>query len=228
MNNHDSIVFIVDDDSSLRRSLVRLLRVTGHNVESFASATAFLARSDPGIPCCLVLDIRMPHLTGLDVQRAVNEAGRAMPIVFMTGFADIETCVVGMKAGAADFLLKPFDDDQLLRAVTGALIKSSELRRDRSAKSELEQRLSTLTPRERQVFWLVVKGLLNKQIAVQLGTKEGTVKLHRANVMRKLMARSVADLVRIADTLEGATIPPTRAVYPAPTRRDELSAGPAQ
>lgn len=228
MNNHDSVVFVVDDDASLRRSLARLLRITGHTVECFASAAAFLARSDPGIPCCVVLDIRMPNLTGLDVQRAMNEAGRAMPIVFMTGFADVETCVVGMKAGAADFLLKPFDEDQLLRAVTGALIRCSELRRERHAKTELEQRLSTLTPRERQVFWLVVKGLLNKQIASQLGTKEGTVKLHRANVMKKLMARSVTDLVRIADTLEGATIPPARAIYPAPPRRDELSAGPVR
>jgi len=158
MSERDSVVFVVDDDDSLRRSLERLLRVTGHNVESFSSAAAFLERDDPNVPCCLLLDIRMPQMNGLDVQRAVSGAGRAMPIVFMTGFADIETCVVGMKSGAADFLLKPFDEDELLRSVTAALIQSTELRQARRVRGELEQRLSALTPRERQVFWLVVKG----------------------------------------------------------------------
>jgi FixJ family two-component response regulator len=202
MSDSESVVFVVDDDDSLRRSLERLLRITGHNVESFSSAALFLARPEPDVPCCLILDIRMPNLTGLDVQRAINEAGRPLPIVFMTGFADVESCVVGMKGGAADFLLKPFDEDQLLRGVTAALIQSSWLRRARQARGDLEHRLAALTPREKQVFWLVVKGLLNKQIAAHLGTKEGTVKLHRANVMRKLQAQSVADLVRIADRLE--------------------------
>jgi len=205
MNPRDAVVFVVDDDDSLRRSLERLLRLTGHNVESFSSAAEFLDRPDPGLPCCVLLDIRMPNLTGLDVQRSVNDAGRAIPIIFMTGFADVETCVVGLKAGAADFLLKPFDEDQLLDTVTTALARSSEMRQARIELLELEQRVATLTPRERQVFGLVVSGLLNKQIAGQLGTKEGTVKLHRANVMRKLEAQSVADLVRLADRLEGAT-----------------------
>jgi len=210
MTDTDSIVFIVDDDDSLRRSLERLLRVTGHNVEAFSSATTFLQRPEPDVPCCLILDIRMPNLTGLDVQRAINEAGRPLPIILMTGFADVESCVVGMKGGAADFLLKPFDEDQLLRAVTAGLIQSMELRKARQARGELENRLIALTPRETQVFWLVVKGLLNKQIAAHLGTKEGTVKLHRANVMRKLHAQSVADLVRIADRLESPAAPPVR------------------
>lgn len=201
VNGQQSVVFVVDDDDSLRRSLERLLRVTGHNVESFSSAADFLARPDPGLPSCLVLDIRMPHLTGLEVQRAVNEAGRGQPIIFMTGFADVETCILGMKAGAADFLLKPFDEDQLLRAVGNALAQSVEARRALAERLELERRLAGLTPREGQVFWLVVRGLLNKQIAGQLGTKEGTVKLHRANVMRKLKAQSVPDLVRLADRL---------------------------
>src|SRR6185312_10164834 len=172
MHDRDSVVFVVDDDDSLRRSLERLLRITGHNVETFSTATAFLERADPDAPCCLLLDIRMPNMTGLDVQRAVNEAGRALPIILMTGFADVESCVVGMKGGAADFLLKPFDEDQLLRAVSAALIQSYEIRRDRKERGELEHRLDVLTPRERQVFWLVVKGLLNKQIAGRLGTKE--------------------------------------------------------
>jgi len=199
-----SIVFLVDDDDSLRRSLERLLRVTGHQVESYSSAAAFLARPDSGVPSCLVLDIRMPTLTGLDVQLAVNQAGRALPIIFMTGFADVESCVLGMKAGAADFLLKPFDEDQLLRAVSTALAQSAETLRMQREQVEIERRLGSLTPRESQVFWLVVRGLLNKQIAGQLGTKEGTVKLHRANVMRKLGAQSVTDLVRLADRFQTA------------------------
>jgi FixJ family two-component response regulator len=144
----------------------------------------------------------MPQLTGLDVQLAVKEAGRALPIIFMTGFADVESCVAGMKAGAADFLLKPFDEDQLLRAVANALAQSRDFHQRRAERLELERQLSGLTPRESQVFWLVVQGLLNKQIAGQLGTKEGTVKLHRANVMRKLRAQSVTDLVRLADRIE--------------------------
>ncbi len=227
MSEHDSVVFVVDDDDSLRRSLERLLRVNGHNVESFSSASAFLARPDPDVPCCLILDIRMPSLSGLDVQRAVNEAGRALPVVLMTGFADVESCVVGMKAGAADFLLKPFDEGQLLRAVTAALIQSAETRRARGVRAGLERRLAELTPRERQVFWLVVKGMLNKQIAGQLGTKEGTIKLHRANVMRKLNAQSVADLVRMADRLEGSSSVPSRPVDVRRPQLDPLRAAPA-
>lgn len=205
MTASESVVFIVDDDDSLRRSLERLLRVTGHTVESFSSAAAFLAQPDPDLPSCLVLDIRMPSLTGLDVQRAVNGAGRILPIILMTGFADVESCVLGMKAGAVDFLLKPFDEDQLLRAVGTALTQSAETRRARAERLEAERRLAGLTPREGQVFWLVVRGLLNKQIAGQLGTKEGTVKLHRANLMRKLKAQSVTDLVRLAERLAAGT-----------------------
>lgn len=212
MEERASLVFVVDDDDSLRRGLERLLRVTGHTVECYGSAAEFLARPDPHVPCCLLLDIRMPTLTGLDVQRAVNESGRAMPIILMTGFADVESCILGMKGGAADFLIKPFDEDQLLRSVSSALIQSAETRRERDQRGEMEHRLEELTPRERQVFWLVVKGMLNKQIAGQLGTKEGTVKLHRANVMRKLRAQSVADLVRIADKLENAPTAPVKAL----------------
>jgi FixJ family two-component response regulator len=213
-----SVVFVVDDDDSPRRSLERLLRLAGYQVESFASAAAFLARPDPDVPACLILDIRMPHLTGLDVQAAMNQAGRDLPIIFMTGFADVEACVAGMKAGAADFLLKPFDEDQLLRAVRASLARSAEARQARAEQEERRRRFSGLTPRERQVFWLVVRGMLNKQIAGQLGTKEGTVKLHRANVMRKLRAQSVADLVRLSERLdppEPRLIPQTRSLASA-------------
>jgi FixJ family two-component response regulator len=202
MADSASIVFVVDDDDSLRRSLERLLRVSGHEVRTFSSAAAFLDYPDPDCASCLLLDIRMPRLTGLDVQRAVNAADRALPVILMTGYGDMETCILGMKAGAVDFLLKPFDDDQLLGAVSSALSRSREVRHQRAEYSELRQLFDLLTPRERQVFDMVAQGLLNKQIAGQLGTREGTVKLHRANLVRKLQARSVSDLVRMADRLQ--------------------------
>jgi len=201
MKNAGSVVFVVDDDESLRRSLERLLRVSGYSVQTFSSAAAFLEHPEPDCPRCLLLDIRMPELTGLDVQQAVNQARPALSVILMTGFADMESCILGMKAGAADFLLKPFDDDQLLDAVATSLTKSQEIRQSRAEYQELRQRFDLLTPRERQVFELVAEGLLNKQIAGRLGTREGTVKLHRANLIRKLQARSVSDLVRMADRL---------------------------
>jgi FixJ family two-component response regulator len=204
MADTGSIVFVVDDDESLRRSLERLLRVSGHEVRTFPSAAAFLEHPDPDCDSCLLVDIRMPRLTGLDVQRSVNAADRALPVILMTGYGDMETCILGMKAGAVDFLLKPFDDDQLLGAVSNALSRSREVRLQRAEYSELRQRFDLLTPRERQVFEMVAQGLLNKQIAGQLGTREGTVKLHRANLVRKLQARSVSDLVRMADRLQDA------------------------
>ena len=201
MPNASSVVFVVDDDDSLRRSLERLLRVSGYSVHSFSSAAAFLEQPEPDCPSCLLLDIRMPELTGLDLQQAVNQERPALSVMLMTGFADMESCILGMKAGAADFLLKPFDDDQLLNAVAAALAKSQDIRQSRAEYQELRQRFDLLTPRERQVFELVSEGLLNKQIAGRLGTREGTVKLHRANLIRKLQAHSVSDLVRMADRL---------------------------
>jgi FixJ family two-component response regulator len=225
VNDRQSLVFVVDDDDSFRRSLERLLRVTGHTVESFSTAAEFLTRPDPGVPCCLVLDVRMPNLTGLDVQQALNDAGRVLPIIFMTGFADVESCVLGMKAGATDFLLKPFEEDQLLAAVAAALAESSAIRLARTQREERERQILTLTPRERQVFWLVVRGLLNKQIAGELGTKEGTIKLHRANVMRKLEAQSITDLVRLADRLEGGDANTSQTEARGSTNRLRRAAG---
>jgi len=201
MPDPSSVVFVVDDDESLRRSLERLLRVSGYSVQTFSSAAAFLEQPEPDCPSCLLLDIRMPELTGLDLQQAVNQERPALSVMLMTGFADMESCILGMKAGAADFLLKPFDDDQLLDAVAAALAKSQDIRQSRAEYQELRQRFDLLTPRERQVFELVSEGLLNKQIAGRLGTREGTVKLHRANLIRKLQAHSVSDLVRMADRL---------------------------
>jgi FixJ family two-component response regulator len=205
---------VVDDDDSARRGLERLLRINGYPVRSFQSAAAFLAHPDPDCPSCLLLDIRMPHLTGLDAQRAVNDSGRALPVILMTGFADLDACILGMKAGATDFLVKPFDEEQLLRAVDTALDRCRELRRARAEYRELRSRFDLLTPRERQVFQLVTQGLLNKQIAGLLGTREGTVKLHRANLTRKLLAHSLTDLVRMADRLRESSTPsaePTQA-----------------
>lgn len=202
-----AVVFVVDDDDSARRGLERLLRINGYPVRSFPSAAAFLAHPDPDCSSCLLLDIRMPHLTGLDVQRAVNDSGRALPVILMTGFADLDACILGMKAGATDFLVKPFDEDQLLGAVDTALDRCRELRQARTEYRELRSRFDLLTPRERQVFQLVTEGLLNKQIAGLLGTREGTVKLHRANLTRKLQANSVTDLVRMADRLRQNSIP---------------------
>ena len=209
MTYASSVVFVVDDDESLRRSLDRLLRVTGYSVQSFSSAAAFLQQPQPDCPSCLLLDIRMPELTGLDLQQTVKQERPDSAVILMTGFADMESCILGMKAGAAEFLLKPFDDDQLLEAVSTALVKSEEIRRSRAEYHELRQRFDLLTPRERQVFELVAEGLLNKQIAGRLGTREGTVKLHRANLIRKLHARSVSDLVRMADRLRHNS-PPRR------------------
>ena len=207
MADPGAVVFVVDDDESLSRGLERLLRVHGYEVRSFLSAEAFLDYPEPDCPCCLLLDIRMPLLSGLEVQQAVNDAERALPVILMTGFADMETGIVGMKAGAVDFLLKPFEDDQLLEAVSNALSQSRQARERREEYLKLRQRFDLLTPRERQVFDLVSQGLLNKQIAGRLGTKEGTVKLHRANLVRKLEARSVSDLVRMADRLRETPAP---------------------
>src|SRR5512138_965228 len=143
MPDPNSLVFVVDDDDSLRRGLERLLRATGHAVRSYPSAAAFLEFPDPDCPCCLILDIRMPSPTGLDVERAVNAADRILPIILMTGFADVETCIIGMKAGAVEFLLEPFDDDQLLLAVDGALGRSRDLRRARAEARELRRRFDS-------------------------------------------------------------------------------------
>jgi len=181
--------------------LERLLRAAGHTVETYASATDFMSRRTPDQAGCLLLDVRLPDLPGLEVQRLVTTSGVPMPIVFMTGYADVATCVQAMKGGAADFLLKPFQETDLLGAVERGLAKDRELRRQREELHALDYRLSLLTPRELEVFRLVAKGMLNKQIAGVLGTKEGTVKMHRGHVMRKLELGSVAELVSLADRL---------------------------
>jgi len=195
------IVYVVDDDESVRRSLSRLLRSAGLNVETFPSAQAFLSRELPDRTACLVLDVRLPGLSGLDLQAALKQAGRAMPIVFISGSSDVPVSVQAMKEGAIDFLQKPFDDDQLLSAIAGALARGRTARALRDERALVRQRFETLTPRERQVLGQVIAGLLNKQIAANLGAAEKTIKIHRGRVMQKMGAGSVADLVRMAQRI---------------------------
>jgi FixJ family two-component response regulator len=200
------MVFVVDDDPSVRRSLTRLIGAAGHAVEAFASAREFLAREPHPGSCCLVLDVRMPGLTGLDLQEALASAGRRMSIVFVTGHGSISMSVKAMKGGAVDFLTKPLDVQDLLAAVQRALAKDL---RDRAAEARLvsiQERVKTLTLRETEVFALVVTGMLNKQIAAELGVGEKTIKVHRARVMEKMQAGSVAELVRLADRM-GVVVP---------------------
>lgn len=192
-------VFVVDDDAPVRRSISRLLHTAGFAVAAFASAEEFLAQYDPGISGCLVLDVAMPALNGLELQQMLAKAGSRLPIIFLTGQGNIPKSVQAMKHGASDFLTKPVDDEDLLAAVRVAIAKDRARRRERAELSEIRARLSTLTPREREVLEYVVAGKLNKQIAGDLGTVEQTVKVHRAHVMQKMRVQSVAELVRLME-----------------------------
>jgi FixJ family two-component response regulator len=193
------VVFVVDDDPSVRKSLTRLIAAAGYVVEGFGSAREFLARAPVSGPCCLVLDIRMPGISGLDLQKTLAQAVHRIPVVFITGHGDVPMSVNAMKAGAVDFLTKPFDAEELLDAIQRAVdLDTRDLGREARAGS-IRARVKTLTPRERQVFALVVTGMLNKQIAAELGIVEKTVKVHRARVMDKMRAGSLAELVRLAD-----------------------------
>jgi FixJ family two-component response regulator len=192
-------VFVVDDDPPARRSISRLLRVAGFAVAVFASAEEFLAQYDPQTLGCLLLDVAMPILDGLELQRILADAGSLLPIIFLTGTSDIPQSVRAMKQGASDFLTKPVNDEELFAAVRAAIDKHRACRREQAELSEIRARLATLTPREREVLEYVVAGKLNKQIAGDLGTVEQTVKVHRARVMRKMRVRSVAELVRLTE-----------------------------
>ena len=201
MAGEEAVVFVVDDDSAAREAIRSLLDSVGLRVETFGSAQEFLASQRPDAPACLVLDVRLPGVSGLDFQRDLAARNVAIPIIFITGHGDIPMSVEAMKAGAMEFLTKPFRGQVLLDAIHKAIERDRAARQEQSKVAALRERLATLTPREREVMQLVISGLLNKQIASEFGASERTVKIHRGQVMRKMGAKSLPDLVRMAERL---------------------------
>ncbi|MGC9941235.1 MAG: response regulator [Verrucomicrobiota bacterium] len=202
MNATGPIVFVVDDDKLFRSSTERLVRLAGFNVQSFTSARDFLKNSRPEGPACLVLDVKMPGLSGMDLQRELTKSGIDIPIIFITGHGDIPTSVRAMKAGAVEFLTKPFRSRALLDAIRAAIERNRSTLLKQSEIRELGERYEQLTPREREVMKLIVDGLLNKEVAAKLSTTEATIKFHRAHIMQKMRANSLVELNRMADKLD--------------------------
>ncbi|MCP1974580.1 response regulator transcription factor [Bradyrhizobium elkanii] len=200
-SSEDPIVFVVDDDASVRDALSNLFRSVGLRTATFGSAHEFLQRKPPDVPSCLILDIRLPRVSGLDFQAELAKVGIHIPIIFMTGHGDIPMTVRAMKAGAVDFLTKPFRDQDMLDAVTTAIERDRNRRDEAKVLANLRAAFATLTPRERQIMSLVTAGLMNKQVAAEIGVAEITVKIHRGHIMRKMAAKSLPDLVRMAQML---------------------------
>jgi RNA polymerase sigma factor (sigma-70 family) len=205
MTERPPIVFVVDDDASVRESLKNLIRSVGLHVELFGSATEFLETQRPDAPSCLVLDVRLPGISGLDLQRRLADANVHIPIIIITGHGDIPMSVRAMKAGAIEFLTKPFRDQDLLDAIQVALERSRTRRQREAEIAVLRERFESLSPRERDVVTKVVSGMLNKQIADEIGIAENTVKVHRSRAMDKMQAQSLADLVKMVERLDGST-----------------------
>lgn len=203
-----SVVFAIDDDQSVRKALTRMLRLAGYQSEIFKSASDFLKRERHAGPTCVIVDVRMPGLNGMDLQDTLIQHGREEQLVFITGHGDVATCAQAMKAGAVDFLSKPVRSDELLGCVERALERSAEQRRRSAEKAEARRLLDLLTPREFEVMQFVIRGMLNKQIAGELGAAEQTVKIHRGRMMRKLGVTSVADLVRLVEKAAVASSAP--------------------
>ncbi|HEY2124710.1 MAG TPA: response regulator [Chthoniobacterales bacterium] len=215
MISEKSLVFLIDDDASVRKAVSRLLHSAGYNSEAFASAAAFLARAPYGGPCCAIVDVRMPGLNVMDLQQALIQRRREEQLIFISGHGDISICAQVMKAGAVDFLPKPFAHHELLQCVASALARSAEQRQHGLQRVAARRLLDSLTPREFEVLQLVITGMLNKQIAGELNTAEKTIKVHRGRVMHKLGATSVPDLVRIAQQAEVSAAEPWRFNPPA-------------
>jgi FixJ family two-component response regulator len=197
----DQTVLVIDDDPLTRGALSSLFRSVGLNVSTFASATELLQNPLPAVPSCLVVDVRLPRLSGFDLQTELSRLGVKIPIIFITGHGDIPMSVKAMKAGAVDFLTKPFRDQEMLDAVTGAIERDLKRRREEQSNLDIRARFESLTPRERQIMALVTAGHMNKVVAARIGISEMTVKIHRGHVMRKMGTRSLADLVLIAENL---------------------------
>jgi FixJ family two-component response regulator len=198
----EATVFVIDDDARMRAAMERLLKSVGLHIESFATPQDFLRRKPPDSPSCLILDVRLPGMSGLDVQRRLIESGVQIPVIFITGHGDIPMTVKAMKSGAVGFLTKPFRDQDLLDAIQQALDRENETRQQQREIQKLKERYETLTAREREVMGLLVSGMLTKQIASRLGTSEITAQVHRGRVMRKMQANSPAELGRIAEKLK--------------------------